>query len=282
MNILAPSTIPGPDTDLTAAAGLLTVFFVHGATQRAVIDDPLEHVVYEAVTVLTMLAVNARTRVVWFLVSTSSVAGFHPFPSVHLRPLVRLLLGGAMTASVVLVVRGISERLARLVWPRHVQASVGSRAGCRRYNDPACSGDDAVVDVLEVFTAALGEEFVYRFALLVIATRFIGLRVAVIVQAVVWALSHTGFEYGYGAAAVVGLGAAGVVYALVVVVTRTIWPAVIAHAIQNFGVAAFDHDVAVVIWIVLAANAVGALAVAAATANAVMKRRGHAAQASAG
>jgi hypothetical protein len=33
---------------------------------------------------------------------------------------------------------------------------------CGTYNDPAFSGDSATIDVIDVFTASVGEELAYR------------------------------------------------------------------------------------------------------------------------
>jgi membrane protease YdiL (CAAX protease family) len=87
---------------------------------------------------------------------------------------------------------------------------------------------------------------------LVIIARIAVVRVAVVVQAVVFGLSHTGFDRGYGADLVTGLIAVGAVSAIAVLVTHSIWPAIAAHALHNMGVTAFDHELTVVSWAVTA------------------------------
>ena len=55
------SNAEAPFGDIAAAAAILAIYFIHSVTQRAVIDTPMEHVIYEAVAATAMLVVAART-----------------------------------------------------------------------------------------------------------------------------------------------------------------------------------------------------------------------------
>lgn len=255
--------------DLVAAAAVLAVYLAHTVTEPAVIDTPLEHVVYEAVAVAAMLLVASRERIGWIGPPTAPVCARRTLPFLTANRIPQVLMLTGTTIALAIVARGSSERIARLIWMPSSQGR-GDEPGCRSYNDPACSGDDITVDLMEVMTASLGEEFAYRFALFAILLRFVSIRVAIVVQSAVWALSHTGFENGYGAPAVVGLFAVGVVYAISVVATNSIWPAVVAHAVHSLGVAAVDHDLDVVLWFVLVVNGFAALTFATALSAALL------------
>ncbi len=269
-----------PIGDIAAAAAILAVYFIHSVTQRAIIDTPMEHVIYEAVAAIAMLAVAHRTRTGCLGLPATPKRLQPSLAFIQSRRAIEVFFLTSITIALAAVVRGSSERTAGLIWPPAATDLPGLvDSGCRSYNDPACTGDGVAVDIMEVLTASVGEEFAFRFALLAIMGRFTSMRIAVVAQAVVWALSHTGFDDGYGAAAVVGLFGVGLIYAISVVGTGSIWPAVIAHGLHNLGVAAADHDLPSVVWIVIAVNglsAVGfALTVSAAFAKFLSQYRRH-------
>jgi membrane protease YdiL (CAAX protease family) len=254
-----------PIGDVAAGAAVLAVFFIHTATERAVIDTPVEHVIYEAVAAIAMLAVAYRTRIGCLGLPATPKRLRSSLAFVQARRSIEVFCLTSVTIALAVVVRGSSERAAALIWPPSVADGNGVvDSGCRSYNDPACSGDSVTVDIIEVFTASVGEEFAYRFALFVIIARFTSVRFAIVAQAAIWALSHTGYEGGYEAAAVVGLFCVGLVYAISVLGTGSIWPAILAHALHNLGVAAFDHDLNVVAWFVVATTGLSAIVLAAA------------------
>lgn len=250
--------------DIAAAAAVLAVFFSRTVTQRAVIDTPLEHVIYEAVAAIMMLVIARRMGVAWLGLPVAPQGLRRSLPFSRFSRACEVFCLTSITVVLAVLMRRIGERGAGTIWP------VGGRdskekivdMGCRSYNDPACTGDSATIDIVEVFVASVGEELAYRFALLVIIARFTGVRVAIVVQAVIWALSHTGFEQGYGATAVIGLFGMGVVYAISVVATGSIWPAMIAHGLHSLGIAALDHDLDAVMWVVVVANGLGAISLA--------------------
>ena len=261
---------------MAAVAAMLAVYFSHVVTRRAIVDTPFQHVVYEVVTVALMVVIGCRSRLAWM--STPAVpsafrAGY---------PLTRgATAAWACVATALTIIGTELARTTGLVVSVFRESSVdcdpNDAAACCSYNDPACSGDGAGVDLVEVFTAAIGEELAFRYALLVILSRVIGIRAAVAVQAVVFGLSHTGFDGGYGADLVVGLVAVGAVSAAAVVLTRSIWPAIAAHALHSSGVAAFDHDLTLISWAVNIVYAiavlVSALAVAKVFVNWAVRRR---------
>lgn len=231
---------------------MLAVYFGYIVTRRAIADTSVGHVVYEGVVVALMLAIARRSQLACLAI---------PQPPRRFRDSVPRALSArwiwTMLAVAVTVVATEIARASGLVAGALGGSSStgGDDAGssCGTYNDPACSGDGATVDVIDVFTAAIGEELAYRYALLVVVARIAGVRIAVVGQAVAFGLSHTGFECGYGADLVIGLIAVGAVAAISVLITRSIWPAIAAHALHSLGVAAYDHDLEGLSWVVSAA-----------------------------
>lgn len=265
------------DAQLPAVAAMLVVYFSHVVTRRAVVDTSVEHIVYEIVTVALMLGIAYRSNLGWL----SMPAAPNSFRSAV--PLARhagVMWVVVVTATLV-VATEIGRASGRLVSALGVSTTSTcddpGNSSCCSYNDPACSGDGALVDVLEVFTASIGEELAYRYAVLVIVSRVAGVRVAVAVQAIVFGLSHTGFDGGYGADVVAGLIAVGAVSAIAVLVTRSIWPAIVAHALHSMGVAAIDHDLTAVSWVVTAmyvlSTVIGALVISRIAVSFVFRRR---------
>lgn len=240
------------DADLPAIAAVLAVYFSYIVTRRAIVDTSVEHVVYEIVAVALMVAIVARWKLAWMAM---------PQPSRSFRDAVPFprrakAIWVVMVMAITIVASEVARTSGRVVSALGVSSSASSgdvgEDSCGTYNDPACSGDSATIDVIDVFTASVGEELAFRYAVLVIVARIAGVRVAVVGQAVVFGLSHTGFDGGYGADLVVGLIAVGAVSAISVLVSRSIWPAIAAHALHSMGVAAYDHDLDALSWAVSA------------------------------
>ena len=124
--------------------------------------------------------------------------------------------------------------LAELIWP------VGDEP---LYNDAVLTGNNLGIDLASIYTAAIGEELLFRLALLVVIANWLGPRTAIVITAGVWALAHTGFDNGYPAAIVVGLVAAGLAAAAITLATRSVWPAIVAHALHNLSSVLRDHEV---------------------------------------
>ena len=256
------STRSGPlaaNAEFPAVAAMLVVYFSHVVTRRAVVDTSVEHVLYEMLAVTLMLAIAIRSRLSLLGMPSApiSLSAFLPFD--RLPRAVSALVVTAITISLTTVARVSGRLVTEFGYSPGTRCDGAADSACCTYNDPACSGDGALVDVVEVFTASVGEELAFRYAVLVIVSRIAGVRVAVAVQAIVFGLSHTGFEGGYGADLVTGLIAVGVVSAVAVLVTRSIWPAIAAHAVHSLGVAAFDHDLAAVSWAVTAVYVLSAV-----------------------
>ena len=265
------------DAQLPAVAAMLVVYFSHVVTRRAVVDTSVEHVIYEVVAVALMLGIAYRSNLGWMSmpVAPSSFRNAVPFAR---RASALWVVVVTATVVVTTEIARASGRIISALGASTTSSCDGpGNSSCCTYNDPACSGDGALVDVIEVFTASVGEELAYRYAVLVIVSRIAGVRVAVVAQAVVFGLSHTGFDGGYGADLVVGLVAVGVVSAVAVLVTRSIWPAIAAHALHNMGVAAFDHDLTTVSWVVTAvfvlSTVIGAIAISRIAVSFVFRRR---------
>jgi membrane protease YdiL (CAAX protease family) len=238
--------------EFPAVAAMLVVFFSHVVTRRAIVDTSVEHVLYEMVAVTLMLAVAIRSRLSLLAVPTAPISLRDWLPFDRMPRVVSALVFTALTISLTTVARSSGRLFRAFGYSPRSSCEGTADSACCTYNDPACSGDGMVVDIVEVFTASIGEELAYRYAVLVILSRIVGVRIAVAVQAVVFGLSHTGFEGGYGADLVTGLIAVGAVSAIAVLVTRSIWPAIAAHAVHSMGVAAFDHDLTAVSWAVTA------------------------------
>ena len=256
---------------------MLVVYFSHVVTRRAIVDTSVEHVLYEAVSVALMLAIAHRSHLNWLSMPVAPAWLTKLVPFGRPTRATSVLIFTAITISLTTVVRATGNVVRVLGYSTAGSCDGVADSACCTYNDAACSGDGMVVDIVEVFTAAIGEELAFRYAFLVIVARVAGVRVAVAAQAIVWGLSHTGFDRGYGADEVVGLVAVGIVSAAVVLTTRSVWPAVAAHALHNLGVAALDHDVTVVTWAVTTAYALSAIVSAAvvslATVRFISRRR---------
>jgi membrane protease YdiL (CAAX protease family) len=228
--------------DIATAAALLAIHTALLSTGPALTNSNAQYAVVKAVFVAAMLLVAARSRIaaVGLPVTPHRYRQKVPFLQAHRRLEVVALT--ATTICVSFFIR-ITELLAEYIWPPNDPDCDGTiDAACCNYNDPACSGDSAGTDLLGVFNASVGEELLYRVALFTVIARFTSVRIALIVQAIIFGLSHTGFDKGYGAPAVIGLIAVGSVYALSVLATRSVWPAIAAHALHNLAVTAKERD----------------------------------------
>jgi membrane protease YdiL (CAAX protease family) len=138
----------------------------------------------------------------------------------HLRP-IQLMLGGASGAALVALPMAVLFALGvyELVLFRDVS--------------PALLGVAALIGI-----AAVLEELIYRCLLFRVVERTWGTKVALAVQAVVFALMHLGNVEQGGARDVVtmliAVTLAGLLWAAVFVLTRNLWAAAANHAAWNF------------------------------------------------
>jgi membrane protease YdiL (CAAX protease family) len=87
---------------------------------------------------------------------------------------------------------------------------------------------------------AIGEEVVYRGAFMGLASRVIGLRAALVLQAVVFGLAHAGPHFlGSPIPVVVAVGLGGYVAGLLVIKTRSLMMPIAVHVAVNLPVYAF-------------------------------------------
>lgn len=112
------------------------------------------------------------------------------------------------------------------------------------YNSRSITNASALEALLTgVIDAALGEELLYRVAIFAAATRLTNWKYGVVAQAVLFGFNHTGGALGYSWPAVGGLIAGGAAIGVCVLWTRSIWPAVIAHALGNLIVTGREYPV---------------------------------------
>lgn len=154
-------------------------------------------------------------------------------PSITRRRWLEAIVVVAAAIVLITLAQGVGQ-LTAVFWPIDDQPT---------YNDVAITGNSLAVDLTAIYTAAVGEELLFRLALLGAIAAWIGNRFAVAITAVTWALAHTGFENGYPAALVVGLVMFGIASAVITLATRSLWPAIIAHGINNLDAVLDDHQV---------------------------------------
>jgi membrane protease YdiL (CAAX protease family) len=86
----------------------------------------------------------------------------------------------------------------------------------------------------------IAEEVIYRGAFMVLAARVIGLRAAVVVQAVVFGFAHAGASFmGSPLPVVVGVGLAGYVAGLLTIKTRSLMMPIAIHVAVDLPIYAF-------------------------------------------
>jgi membrane protease YdiL (CAAX protease family) len=87
---------------------------------------------------------------------------------------------------------------------------------------------------------AIGEEVLYRGALMAFLARVIGLHPALVVQAVIFGLAHAGAHFmGSAIPVVLGVGAAGVVAGMLVIKTRSLMLPTAVHVAVDLPIYAF-------------------------------------------
>lgn len=87
---------------------------------------------------------------------------------------------------------------------------------------------------------AVGEEVIYRGAFMALASRVIGLRAALVVQAVVFGLAHAGAHFlGSPLPVVVAVGIGGYIAGLLVIKTRSLMMPIAVHVAIDLPVYAF-------------------------------------------
>lgn len=239
---------PHPIVDDTTSSALLAVFIAAIYTRAALTDTDTQQLLFGTVAVALALVIAARDPHRPFRLPTTPTA-LHPYAQEPRRPYVRAAVITGAVVMLSLLVR-IIDLAATTIWPYSDALS---------YNDPTITGRSTLIDLGELLGGAVGEELLFRVALLAVARRYLGTPTAIALTTVTWALSHTGFERGYGAATVIGLAAVGIVYAAATIATRSIWPAVIAHTIHNLGVVIEQRHLPI-LWLVPAIYGVGAIA----------------------
>lgn len=216
--------------DPTIAAAVLAVYVTYNSITRAIASSATPSVLLDAAAVVVMVAVTA-----WHCPPPSPWnAPVVPTPVASRVPDRRAQIAVAIIVTLVaaVIARIAVEDLAHAVWPT---------TDALNYNDPAITGHNVTVALIDSVSAGVGEELVYRAAFLAVLARYMPTSVAVVAQAVVFGLSHTGFDRGYDAATVCGLIAFAVVFGAAVVMTRSIWPAVIVHSLSNVIVVLADY-----------------------------------------
>lgn len=217
--------------DQATAGTVLAIYVIYLVTGRALSTNTLGIELIESVAVILMIVVTVRTAPTpwrtpllpdrrWL-----SVLRRHPPAATGVAIVATMLVAPLAQVGV--------AWLAQLIWP----AGNGVT-----YNSPEFTNNSAFVDIVIAINAGVGEELVYRIGLLAVLARYLPIPVAVVAQAVVFGLAHTGFDHGYGAAAVCGVIAFGIVLAASLRITGSIWPAVVTHVVTDLSIALSDHD----------------------------------------
>lgn len=233
---MAGSTVSATSHPLAAPATtniVLAMFVVLGYVAQAITDSDGQLLAVHAAVVTAVFIVVARDPNRPLAAPTLPARWRGHAPALTSRPWLEAIAVTGAAVFMISCARAIGA-LAELIWP------VGSEP---LYNDAVLTGDSLGVDLASIYTAAVGEELLFRLALLVVIATWLGPRSAVFITSVVWALAHTGFDNGYPAAIVVGLVAAGLGAAAITLATRSLWPAIVAHALHNLSSVLRDHDV---------------------------------------
>ena len=245
-----PSWAAAPST----CTAIFAIWFTYAMTTRAVTTTSTQAVIYETVAVIAMIAVTARAS------AEHNVWRRPHNPWLERRAWARRRPAGIVVVTIATTLLaayaadiGVTE-LAAIIWPPNDGPT---------YNDPDVTGHSAGVALISTINAGIGEELLFRLALLAVTARYLPLPVAVTAQAVIFGLAHTGIDDGYSAASVTGLIAFGVVLGAVAIVTRSIWPAVIAHTYGNVVVVIAQYDLLDEMVVVAAAIVAAALVAAA-------------------
>ena len=211
--------------DIDTAAAIVAIWAMVRVVRPPFIDTDLANTIYLAVVITAMLALAGRSpaRPLRLPTTPPSIRRYVPLDNKR-RPLEVAVL----TAATVTLAQ--AARLTEDVVAIFTNPVVG---GCGTYNDVDCTNNEALVDFVGTFNASVGEELIYRLALLTIVARFVGMKWAIAAQAVVWGIGHTWFDNGYSASTVAGIIAVGLVYAVATLATRSVWPAIVTHAFHN-------------------------------------------------
>lgn|GEM_PF-2116183 len=254
--------------DLDNAAAIMTIWAMLRFVRPPFVNTDLGYTIYLAASITAMLALVARSpaRPLRLPTTPSTLRRYLPLHN-NRRP----VEVAALTAGT--VVLASLARFTEVAVAIFTNPKIG---GCGTYNDDACTNNGPLVDFLGTLNAGIGEELVYRLALLTIVARFVGMKWAIAIQAVIWGVSHTWFDNGYNSSIVTGIIAVGLVYALVTLATRSVWPAIFSHTLNNI-TADIDAHAPNYRWTYIAAYAavfgvsVYLIAVAARTKQAALK-----------
>lgn len=219
---------PERAVDVDTAAAIMTIWAMVSFVRPPFVNTDLANTIYLAVAILAMVALAARSTARPLRLPTTP-ASIRPYvPLDHKRRSLEVAALVATTITLATLARLVENFVAIFTNP-----VVG---GCGTYNDADCTDDGPLTAFLGTFNAGIGEELIYRLALLTVVARFVGMRWAIAVQAILWGVSHTWFDNGYNSSVVAGIIAVGVVYALVTLATRSVWPAIISHTLGNLTV----------------------------------------------
>lgn len=231
-------TSPGVDSDTAVVVLAVWTAWIYSA---AVLDHSTE--------VLTTIRFVIVTALVVFTARRTSLFTSPVIP--RWMPKRVVVGGGPYIAAVFFIVGLFVVDIVAKTGAREAVELVRAPAGGVTYNDVAFTQNPFVVDVVNVWGAAAGEELIFRGVLLAIAVRYMDWRLAVIAQAIVFGFAHTGFEMGYSAGLVAGIMVTGVLFGWATMVTKSLWPSIVAHAAWNLLVTLVDHNQSSALFLVI-------------------------------